>query len=126
MSATQGKLCRFCQKPYPGLGKYHPACRKPAYAAAKAAKESEIYKGAKKVGQKTEDRKKKENRRERLTNYTLTPDQQALKDQQRALNEAVDKRHSQKLETKIYVPGTPEFNDLAAMYMRRELQRTTR
>lgn len=125
MSATQGKLCGFCRKPYPGLGKYHPACRKPAYAAAKAAKESEIYKGAKKVGRKTES-KKKENRRERLTNYTLSPEQQALKDQQRALNEEVDKRHSQKLETKVYAPGTPEFNELAAMYMRREMQRTTR
>ncbi len=117
MKATEAKLCEHCKKPYPGIGKYHPLCRKPAYAAAKAAKEAETYKGARKRGPKRNKAAIVPKTEE------LTPEQLAAKEAQREINKSVDEKYSPKLETKIYKKGTPEFNSLAAMYMAKEQAR---
>lgn len=117
MKSAEVKLCEHCKKPFPGIGKYHPLCRKPAYAAAKAAKEAETYKGARKRGPKRNHGKSTQKPEE------LTAEQIRAKELQREINRSVDEKYSPKLETKIYKPGTPEFNSLAAMYMAREVRR---
>lgn len=116
MKATEAKLCEHCKKPYSGIGKYHPACRKPAYAAAKAAAESAIYKGAKKRGPK---RRKGAS----IKQEEPTAEQISAKERQREIDKHVDEKHSPKLESRVYEKGSPEFNSLAAMYQAREQAR---
>ena len=111
------KLCKGgCGKPLDDQAhKYCPECAKASYKKSRRSYARRVLI----EGRKSSNSHLNTPRRKRVPSKEEKVAAQMRQDEQRAIDKAINERFDLTFETKVYAPGTPEFEALAQMYMTR-------
>lgn len=109
MATKSAGMCSYCGGAISGGGGFHPACKKKAESTSNE-KIADIPLVHEDVATRTYKR------------LAIDPTQEhkAIREKQMAHDQAVDSKYRVDLQTKLYEKDTPEFNEIAAIYLRRE------